>query len=270
MRAVRCKMEVVLVDQTIRLLNVLGVPDSPALRLFAADVLRVEEDGGPGSGNFGHKGRPGQVGGSGGGGGKTSGGGAGRSGRSKPGASRPATPAPSKKVTSKAFVPVLDAAKASCSPEKAWRVDTYRTSEDFDAEGVEVYATDGGSTFAIKPDGDIISVCKNQDTDSGLNARDLMAAAVERGGTHLDSYSGNYEFYVRCGFEVVSRCRFDERYAPPGWTKGRDDPEDIYFMRYVGVGKVRDANHDEMKNRVPYSADYDAAAEALRREMEGE
>lgn len=254
-------------NQTVRLLNVLGVPDAPALRLFAADVLRVEEDGGPGSGNFGHKGRPGQVGGSGGGGGKTSGGGAGRSGRSKPGVSKPATPAPNKRVPSKSFVPVLNAAKDSCPPDTAWRVDTYRTAEDFDAENVKVYTTDGGSTFAIKPDGDIISVCKNQDTDKGMNARDLMAAAVERGGTHLDSYSGNIGFYAKCGFEVVSRCQFDERYAPPGWTKGRDKPEDIYFMRYVGVGKVTMFRPEEVESHIPYSADYDAAAKALEQAL---
>lgn len=248
-----------------RLLCVLGVPDMPGLRVFASDVLRAEEDGGEGSGNFGHKGRPGKVGGSGGGGGKTSGGGSGRSVRSSP-----AKPAPHRQTTAEEFVPTLNAAKETCPPETAWRVDTWRSAEDFDAEGVKVYITDGGSTFAIKPDGDIISVCKNKETDKDLNARDLMAAAVERGGTHLDSYSGNVGFYAKCGFEVVSRCRFDERYAPPGWEKGRDKPEDIYFMKYVGVGKVREYTPEEVEKRVPYSADYDAAAKVLEDELRGE
>lgn len=248
-----------------KLLALFRIPDGPTLRVFARDVLRAEEDGGLGSGNFGHKGRPGQIGGSGGGGGGSRGGGAGRKGRS-----RPASPAPHKQVTSKSFVPVLNAAKASCPPDTAWRVDTYRSAEDFDAEGVKVYATDGGSTFAIKPDGDIISVCKNQETDKDMNARDLMAAAVERGGTHLDSYSGNIGFYAKCGFEVVSRCRFDERYAPPGWEKGRDEPEDVYFMKYVGVDKVREYTPEDVEKRVPYSADYDSAAKVLEDELRGE
>lgn len=96
-----------------------------------------------------------------------------------------------------------------------------------------------------------------------------MAAAVERGGTHLDSYSGNYGFYKNCGFEVVSRCKFDEQYAPPGWGKGLDEPEDIYFMRYVGVGNVQDKDEASMKMRVPYSADYDTAAKLLENIMKG-
>lgn len=133
-----------------------------------------------------------------------------------------------------------------------------------------MYTTPGGSTFAIKQDGDIISVCKNQSGDQKLNARDLMAAAVGKGGTHLDSYSGNYGFYVKCGFETVSRCKFDEQWAPPGWRKGKDAPEDIYFMRYVGVGNVQDQDENAMIARVPYSADYDEAAKVLTDNMGGE
>lgn len=239
-------------------------------------------DGGPGSGNFGHKGRPGEIGGSASGGGsKSSSKSGGREKSSKkesggsaqkavPKISRPAVPAPHKTVTSKEFVPKLSEAKSTCRPEEAWRVDTYRTAEDFDSEGIKVYTTDGGSTFAVKPDGDIISVCKNRRSDENLNARDIMAAAVERGGTHLDSYAGNYGFYVKCGFEVVSRCRFDEQFAPSDWDKNRDAPEDIYFMRYVGVGKVKDTSEKAMLSRVPYSADYDAAAKVLKGVLEEE
>ena len=208
-------------------------------------------DGGPGSGNHGHAGRPGQIGGS-----------AKGSGYSMaPG--RAAVPSPNKRVSAKEFVPVLQAAKDAQRPEAKWRVDSYRSAEDFEAEGIAVHTTEGGSTFAIKPDGDIISVCKNPVTDKGTNARDLMAAAVEAGGTHLDSYAGNFGFYHKCGFEVVARCKFDPQYAPPGWDASRDDKEDIYFMRYVGVGKSQDHSETAMKKRIPYSADYDAAAAAL-------
>lgn len=255
----------------------------------AATMLRtmadhyLTRDGGPGSGNHGHAGRPGQVGGSGGGGGSSGGssgsrkksegsggsvGGESEHTSNKPKASRPAVPAKHERVSSKDFVPKLAAAKAACPPEKAWRVDASRTAEDFDSDQISTYATGGGSTFGVLPDGDIVSVCKNPgDMVDGkpLSGRDLMAAAVERGGNHLDSYSGNYEFYVKCGFETVSRCKFDERFAPPGWDKTRDDPEDIYFMRYVGVGKVRDASRKDMLERVPYSADYDAAGAELER-----
>lgn len=210
-------------------------------------------DGGPGSGNHGHAGRPGQRGGSAKGG----------HGVGERVPKTPAKPAKNRQVSSKSFVGTLQAAKDTCSEKSRWRVDTYRTAGDFDAENVKVYATDRGSTFAIKPDGDIISVCKNQQSDKGTNARDLMAAAVQQGGTHLDSYDGNYNFYVKCGFEVVARVKFDPKYAPPGWDKKRDRKEDIVFMKYVGVGNVRDVSKTAMRKRVPYAKDYDTAAEDL-------
>lgn len=187
----------------------------------------------------------------------------------KSGVSRPATPAKTKTVTAKEFTPALDAAKATCPPDKAWRVDTTRSPEDFEAEGITTYTTEGGSTFALKKDGDIISVCKNQQTDAGTNARDLMAAAVQAGGTHLDSYDGNYGFYVRCGFEPVSRCKFDKQWAPPGWTEGRDAEEDIYFMKYVGVGKVKYRSVEEARQDIPYSADYDSAEAVVKKQVGG-
>lgn len=240
-------------------------------------ISEKEKDGGPGSGNFGHAGRPGEVGGSGGGGGssgsggKNSGesGGKENSGANKTSVSRPATPAKTSTVKAKEFVPALDKAKATCPPDKAWRVDTSRSPEDFESEGITTYTTEGGSTFALKPDGDIISVCKNQQTDSGTNARDIMAAAVAQGGTHLDSYDGNYGFYVRCGFEPVSRCKFDKQWAPPGWTEGRDAEEDIYFMKYVGVGKVQHTTIEQARKNIPYSADYDAAEAVVKAQVGG-
>ena len=215
-------------------------------------------DGGPGSGNHGNAGRPGQIGGS-----------AKGSGYSMA-SGRAAVPAKNRKVSSKAFVPMLQTAKDSQHARDRWRVDSYRTPEDFDSEGISVYSTEGGSTFAIKPDGDIISVCKNANTDRVTNARDLMAAAVEAGGDHLDSYAGNFGFYHKCGFEVVSRCKFDPQYAPPGWQEAGAKKEDIVFMRYVGVGKSQDHSYEAVKRRVPYSSSYDEAAAALDRVMKGE
>lgn len=217
--------------------------------------LQLEEDGGKGSGNFGHKGRPGQRGGSGPGGHGV--------GNLVP--KKPAKPAKSRRISATRFVPTLQAAKDTCPERSRWRVDTTRSPKDFTREGIKVFTTAGGSTFALKPDGDIISVCKNQTGDQAMNARDLMAAAVARGGTHLDSYDGNYYFYAKCGFEVVSRCKFDPKYAPDGWDESKGDRrEDVVFMRYVGVGNVRDQSKEAMRKRVPYSEDYDAAEAACK------
>ena len=225
-----------------------------ALRMIGMDSETLE-DGGPGSGFHGHAGIPGHRGGS-----------AKGSGYSMR-VGRPAEAAEHKAVTARSFVGRLAKAKSSQNVRDAWRVDSYRTAKDFQSENVRTYATKGGSTFAIKPDGDIISVCKNANGDKGLNARDLMAAAVANGGDHLDSFSGNWAFYTKCGFEVVARCKFDPEYAPPGWDPARDKKEDVLFMRYVGEGKSRDKSMTAMKNRIPYSASYDDAAAVLEREM---
>lgn len=229
-----------------------------SVRRYARVAAAMEEaDGGPGSGNHGHAGRPGHRGGS-----------AKGSGYSMA-AGRAAVPSSNKRVSAKEFVPVLQEAKDAQRPEARWRVDSYRSAEDFEAEGISVYRTEGGSTFAIKPDGDIISVCKNPVTDKATNARDLMAAAVEAGGTHLDSYDGNWGFYTKCGFEVVSRCKFDPQYAPPGWKEANGKKEDIVFMRYVGVGNVQDHSRSAMQRRVPYSDSYEEAEQVLRQQMNG-
>lgn len=183
------------------------------------------------------------------------------------GSGRIVNPSRSQAVSSGRFVPALDTAKSTCPPETAWRVDSTRKAKDFDDQGIRTNVTEGGSTFAIKPDGDIISVCKNcNGKDRGT---EIIAAAVKAGGTHLDSYDGNYDFYTRCGFEVVSRCKFDEEYAPPGWTKGRDKEEDVLFMKYVGPGKTRDTDIEAMRKRVPYSSDYDAAEAVIKKQIRG-
>lgn len=174
-------------------------------------------------------------------------------------------PSKHRAVSSRKFVPALDRAKSSCPPEYAWRVDSSRKAEDFDKDSIRMHVTEGGSTFALKPDGDIVSVCKNHNgSDYGT---EVMAAAVKAGGDHLDSFDGNYRFYTKCGFEVVSRCKFDEQYAPDGWVKGRDDPEDVIFMVYRGPGKTKDKSIDDMRKRVPYSASYDEAASKCDEEV---
>lgn len=235
-----------------------GIERRVARAMLVMDHSLTEVDGGPGSGNHNHAGRPGHRGGSAKGTGYST---------AKAVSARVAKPAAHSKVSTKSFVPTLARAKASQPEDRAWRVDTYRTADDFDTENIQTFATGGGSTFAIKPDGDIISVCKM--AGDGISARSLLAAAVEQGGDHLDSYDGNFYFYQACGFEVVSRCKFDIKYKPPGWEESRDRKEDVIFMRYVGVGNVRDKSKMAMQRRVPYSEDYDAAEAVLKKVMGG-
>ena len=92
-----------------------------------------------------------------------------------------------------------------------------------------MHITKNGSTIAVA-DGDIVSVCATPPDHGG----DLIALAVANGGTKCDSFSGLYGFYRKQGMEPRAVCEFDEQYAPPGWTKGRDKPEPVIFWEYTG------------------------------------
>lgn len=154
------------------------------------------------------------------------------------------------------------------APEKAWRV-TVHSQQELEEEypGAKLHITDGGSTVAVTKDGDIISVCGNP--GDKLRGEDLLKLAVENGGKKLDSYSGNHGFYVKCGFEAVSWCEFDEQYAPPGWVKGRDKPEPVIFYKYTGQSN-QSRNEQDIFNSIPASADYDAAQAARNQSIESE
>lgn len=121
-------------------------------------------------------------------------------------------------------------AKGTLDKDISWRVDDTHSTKDYKRD--RLYKTDKGSTIAITQSGDIISVCKHK----GDNARgsDLLQFAVKQGGKKLDSFSGNYEFYVKNGFEPVSWTPFNKEYAPHDWREGRDKEEPVIFFKYTG------------------------------------
>ena len=125
-------------------------------------------------------------------------------------------------------------------PKKdAWRVDLGYAPGDYIKYGCKMYITKNGSIVAIKPDGDIISVCANANGKKD-STRALLEFATKNGGTKLDSYDGNYGFYRRCGFKPVSYCLGEEDYYPDAWKKGRKEKQDefekenIMFFIYNG------------------------------------
>lgn len=154
------------------------------------------------------------------------------------------------------FKHALTTAKNSCNESIRWRVDDYSHSIRDYSEDI-LLISPGGSTVAVTPTGDIISVCKNQN-DSTTRGKQLIEEAVKNGGVKLDSFSGNHEFYVKCGFEPVSWCEFDEQYAPPGWVKGRDIPEPVIFYKYTGK-KSQYTTASSFLDNVKASDDYDLA-----------
>lgn len=90
-----------------------------------------------------------------------------------------------------------------------------------------------------------------------------MEKAVKAGGKKLDSYDGNFKFYLKNGFEPVSWVKFDPSYKIKGRRKGRDAEEPIVFFKYTGKKVTsRDAFvlvRKQFYEKVKPSKDYDTA-----------
>ena len=90
-----------------------------------------------------------------------------------------------------------------------------------------------------------------------------MKKAVKAGGKKLDSYDGNFKFYLKNGFEPVSWVKFDPSYKIKGRRKGRDAEEPIVFFKYTGKKVTsRDAFvlvRKQFYEKVKPSKDYDTA-----------
>lgn len=174
------------------------------------------------------------------------------------------------------FIASIKAAKASQDPRKAWRVDVHEKYKDDDGNlqddltynDCKNYATPGGSTVSVKPDGDIISVCKKMGDD--IRATKLMEHAVANGGKKLDSFAGNWMFYRKCGFEPVSWTPFNKTYAPEGWQEGVDEEEPVVFFAYTGAKKKMSEEESDaemtkwLSENAPFTGDsgYDEAMKA--------
>ncbi|EMB19592.1 hypothetical protein HMPREF9733_02692 [Treponema denticola SP33] len=157
--------------------------------------------------------------------------------------------------TPEEFAKAIKEAKENVPVENAWRVDAHSKEE---YNNIKLFTTKGGSCVAIKPDGDIISVCKNMN-DKDTKGSDLIRYAVNNGGVKLDSYAGNHKFYTKNGFEPVSYVSFNEEYAPKDWKKGVKgyEKEDIIFYKYTG--KKNETKWKDIKTNIKHFADYEDA-----------
>lgn len=94
---------------------------------------------------------------------------------------------------------------------------------------------DGLSGFAIKPDGDIVSVFSDKSVKHGRAALELAVAA---GGLKLDCFDTILpKFYHAHGFEVAKRLSWDDSQAPAGWDKAtfskfNSGEPDVVFMAH--------------------------------------
>lgn len=134
-----------------------------------------------------------------------------------------------------------------------WRVDK-QSSEDLIKMHAEMFVSENGSTYAIKPDGDIIAVCKSGNDKGSM----VIQHAIKNGGDRLDSFSGNNEFYMRNGFEPVCYIDFDPSYHIDGFDPESDTPEPVVFYRYTGNHRPN-ITWDDIKDTVHHveSNDWD-------------
>ena len=165
------------------------------------------------------------------------------------------------------FVNALADAKATVAkerPQDSWRVSS-PSAEEFEQEhlGAVMHVTQGGSTIAVTPDGDIVGVCKKP--SDAIKGKELLKTAVENGGRKLDAFSGLYGFYITNGFEPVSWTPFDEEYAPSDWHAGYKK-EPVIFWKYTGKESSL-ALEDFLKN-TQSSESYDEAKNKRDKELE--
>lgn len=77
---------------------------------------------------------------------------------------------------------------------------------------------DGSAGFAIKPDGDLVSVFS--DGSEKWVTPSLMTLAVQQGARKLDAFDTQLmAIYTEAGFKPVARMKWNEEYMPEGWDK---------------------------------------------------
>jgi hypothetical protein len=98
--------------------------------------------------------------------------------------------------------------------------------------GMKLYTTpDKSAGFAIKPDGDIVSVFKHPESQHKGVMDSLMPAAIKAGGKKLDAFDPWLpQQYGRHGFVERARVPFNREYAPEGWNYATSGEPDVVFM----------------------------------------
>lgn len=124
-------------------------------------------------------------------------------------------------------------------------------------------AEDGQTGFALKPDGDIVSVF-SYGVPGG--ARGAIELAIQQGGRKLDAFATVLpEYYFAHGMREVARLPWDDTQAPPDWDTNtfadfNDGRPDVVFM-------VFDPEFSGPYEVAPYAADYGAALAAQDRAL---
>ena len=111
-------------------------------------------------------------------------------------------------------------------------------------------SADGSVGFALKPDGDMVSLFKDANSDIKNASVASLLLGVEQGGTKLDAFDTILpHLYSMNGFKVSSRLKWDESQSPEGWNKqdfiefNRGEPDVVFMIydpNYYGDYKLND------------------------------
>lgn len=132
------------------------------------------------------------------------------------------------------FITLFQQNTKEISEDKRWRVSVPQTPKDVetwikDHPGVKMYITDKGTTGAVTPEGDMISLSSH-----AHEGAPMFEYQLKNGGRMLDTFDGNYGLYRKLGFVAVSWTPFNPNIAKKdGWTPSYE-PEDVIFMVYGG------------------------------------
>lgn len=103
------------------------------------------------------------------------------------------------------------------------------TVDDF--KEMTTYKVNGYNVgFAIKDDGDIVSVHNN--SGIGNISEPLLRMAIKYGGTKLDHFDGRLSnIYEPLGFKEYDRYKWDDQYAPKNWDYEKYGKPDVVMRR---------------------------------------
>lgn len=122
---------------------------------------------------------------------------------------------------------------AGHSREESWMVDKKQPT---DLVGAKCFLSDDKMCgVAVKPDGDIVGLFKNPESDHRNAVVECMFTAIRNGGTHGDCYMneqdgrGLHTLYQGVGMHFASGTDFFADYAPEGWKEGMAEPPVGFF-----------------------------------------
>ena len=124
---------------------------------------------------------------------------------------------------------------------------------------------DGKAGFALKPDGDIVSLFTHGDGPKGAS-HTMLEIAKQAGGTKMDAFDTVLPgIYGDHGFKATSRMSWNDEYAPEGWDKSTFDKynhgePDVVFMAHDPAAGAYKAGDGEMTDDYGHATDLQTAA----------